>query len=174
VPFVLACFQVSAAPRLENPDSDEIDALFGLDTQITIICTTDANHEYIFSIKLRLSLFVSSLSFEKAFCFPYLVNRIPSEPIPSWPFPFHGHLPPKFSFHLPIRAGVLRCRANSKAPPKSENDAPTRRAFGNVRQHQHSFGLSAARTPSPEAPLKPERADSKVPLKGPTLQMKRV
>jgi hypothetical protein len=22
VPFVLACFQVSAAPRLENPDSD--------------------------------------------------------------------------------------------------------------------------------------------------------
>jgi hypothetical protein len=35
VPFVLACFQVSAAPPLENPDSDEKDALFGLDTQIT-------------------------------------------------------------------------------------------------------------------------------------------
>jgi hypothetical protein len=37
VPFVLACFQVSAPPRLENPDSDEKDALFGLDTQITIL-----------------------------------------------------------------------------------------------------------------------------------------
>jgi hypothetical protein len=34
VPFV-ACFQISAAPRLENPDSEEKDALFGLDTQIT-------------------------------------------------------------------------------------------------------------------------------------------
>jgi hypothetical protein len=29
VPFVLARFQVSAAPRLENPHSDEKDALFG-------------------------------------------------------------------------------------------------------------------------------------------------
>jgi hypothetical protein len=29
VPFVLVCFQVSAAPRLENPDSEEKDALFG-------------------------------------------------------------------------------------------------------------------------------------------------
>jgi hypothetical protein len=36
VPFVLACFQASAAPRPENSDSDEKDALFGLDTQITI------------------------------------------------------------------------------------------------------------------------------------------
>jgi hypothetical protein len=36
VPFVLACFQVSVPPRLENPDSDEKDALFGIDTQITI------------------------------------------------------------------------------------------------------------------------------------------
>jgi hypothetical protein len=36
VPFVLACFQVSAAPRRENPESDEKDALFSLDTQITI------------------------------------------------------------------------------------------------------------------------------------------
>jgi hypothetical protein len=35
LPFVLACFQVSAPPRLENPDSDKKDALFGLDTQIT-------------------------------------------------------------------------------------------------------------------------------------------
>jgi hypothetical protein len=33
VPFVLACFQVSAPPRLENPDSNEKDALLGLDTQ---------------------------------------------------------------------------------------------------------------------------------------------
>jgi hypothetical protein len=38
VPFVLACFQASAAPRPENSDSDEKDVLFGLDTQITIIC----------------------------------------------------------------------------------------------------------------------------------------
>jgi hypothetical protein len=39
VPFVLACFQVSASPRLENPDSNKKDALFGLDTQITILNT---------------------------------------------------------------------------------------------------------------------------------------
>jgi hypothetical protein len=36
VPFVLACFQASAAPRTENSDSDEKDALFGLDIQISI------------------------------------------------------------------------------------------------------------------------------------------
>jgi hypothetical protein len=36
VPFVFACFQASAAPRPENSDSDEKDALFGLDTQIII------------------------------------------------------------------------------------------------------------------------------------------
>jgi hypothetical protein len=30
VPFVLACFQASAAPRLENPNSDEKDALVAL------------------------------------------------------------------------------------------------------------------------------------------------
>jgi hypothetical protein len=36
VPFVLACFQASAVPRSENLDSDEKDALFGLDTQIAI------------------------------------------------------------------------------------------------------------------------------------------
>jgi hypothetical protein len=35
VSFVLACFQASAAPRPENPNSDEKDALFGLDTQMT-------------------------------------------------------------------------------------------------------------------------------------------
>jgi hypothetical protein len=40
VPFVLACFQVSVAPRLENPDSDEKDGLFGLDTQIIIFIQT--------------------------------------------------------------------------------------------------------------------------------------
>jgi hypothetical protein len=37
VPFVLACFQASAAPRLENPDSDEKDALFGLDTLCSLL-----------------------------------------------------------------------------------------------------------------------------------------
>jgi hypothetical protein len=37
VPFVLACFQASAAPRLENPDLDAKDALFGLDTQIKFV-----------------------------------------------------------------------------------------------------------------------------------------
>jgi hypothetical protein len=36
VPFVLACFQASAAPRPDNSDSDEKGALFGFDTQITI------------------------------------------------------------------------------------------------------------------------------------------
>jgi hypothetical protein len=36
-PFVLACFQASAAPRPENTDSVEKDALFGLNTQITIL-----------------------------------------------------------------------------------------------------------------------------------------
>jgi hypothetical protein len=37
LPFVLASFQASATPRPENSDSDEKDALFGLDTQITIL-----------------------------------------------------------------------------------------------------------------------------------------
>jgi hypothetical protein len=35
--FVLACFQASAAPRPENSYSVEKDALFALDTQITIL-----------------------------------------------------------------------------------------------------------------------------------------
>jgi hypothetical protein len=35
--FVLVCFQASGVPRPENLDSDEKDALFDLDTQITII-----------------------------------------------------------------------------------------------------------------------------------------
>jgi hypothetical protein len=34
VPFVLACFQTSAAPRPENLGSDEKDALFGFDSQL--------------------------------------------------------------------------------------------------------------------------------------------
>jgi hypothetical protein len=37
VPFDLPCFQASAAPRPENSNSDEKDALYGLDTQITIL-----------------------------------------------------------------------------------------------------------------------------------------
>jgi hypothetical protein len=37
VPFVHACFQASAAPRPDN--SNEKDALFSLDTRITIIIT---------------------------------------------------------------------------------------------------------------------------------------
>jgi hypothetical protein len=36
VPFARVCLQASAAPRPENSNSDEKDALFGLDTQITI------------------------------------------------------------------------------------------------------------------------------------------
>jgi hypothetical protein len=35
--FCPRLFQASAAPRPENSNSDEKDALFGLDTQITII-----------------------------------------------------------------------------------------------------------------------------------------
>jgi hypothetical protein len=34
--FARVCLQASAAPRPENSNSDEKDALFGLDTQITI------------------------------------------------------------------------------------------------------------------------------------------
>jgi hypothetical protein len=37
VPFVLVCFEASAAPRPEISDSDEKDALFDLDTRKTII-----------------------------------------------------------------------------------------------------------------------------------------
>jgi hypothetical protein len=37
MPFVIACFRATPAPRPENSDSDEKDALFGLDTQITIL-----------------------------------------------------------------------------------------------------------------------------------------
>jgi hypothetical protein len=49
VPFVLACFQVSAPPRLENPDSDKKDALFGLDTQITILGTLNEDGNFTYS-----------------------------------------------------------------------------------------------------------------------------
>jgi hypothetical protein len=34
VPFVVACFEASAAPRPENLDSDKKDSLFGLGTQV--------------------------------------------------------------------------------------------------------------------------------------------
>jgi hypothetical protein len=37
VPYVLAYLQASAAPQLENPDSNEKDTHFDLDTEITII-----------------------------------------------------------------------------------------------------------------------------------------
>jgi hypothetical protein len=36
VPFGPRLLQASAAPRIENPDSKKKDALFGVDTQITI------------------------------------------------------------------------------------------------------------------------------------------
>jgi hypothetical protein len=49
VPFVLARFQVSAPPRLENPDSDKKDAFFGLDTQITILGTLNENDNFTYS-----------------------------------------------------------------------------------------------------------------------------
>jgi hypothetical protein len=42
VPFLLACFEASAAPRTENPNSNEKNALFALDTQITIIIMLSA------------------------------------------------------------------------------------------------------------------------------------
>jgi hypothetical protein len=47
VPFVLACFQASAAPRLENPDLDAKDALFGLATQITIAVFSSSDMDKI-------------------------------------------------------------------------------------------------------------------------------
>jgi hypothetical protein len=40
VPFDLACFQTSAAPRPENSDPQGKDELFDLDTKITF-CTED-------------------------------------------------------------------------------------------------------------------------------------
>jgi hypothetical protein len=40
VPFDLACFQTSAAPRPEHSDPQGKDELFDLDTQITY-CTED-------------------------------------------------------------------------------------------------------------------------------------
>jgi hypothetical protein len=46
VPFVLACFEPSAAPRPKNSDSNRKDPLFGLDTQITIIFKLALNVEY--------------------------------------------------------------------------------------------------------------------------------
>jgi hypothetical protein len=36
MPLVLAYFEASAAPQPENSDSDEKDALFGLDIQVAI------------------------------------------------------------------------------------------------------------------------------------------
>jgi hypothetical protein len=36
MPFVLACFEASAAPRREKSDKGEKDALFRLHTQITV------------------------------------------------------------------------------------------------------------------------------------------
>jgi hypothetical protein len=49
VSFVLACFQDSAAPRLENSDSDEKDALFGLGTQVTnVVFARFAKIKFIF------------------------------------------------------------------------------------------------------------------------------
>jgi hypothetical protein len=42
VPFLLACFEASAAPWTENPNSNEKNALFAFDTQITIIIMLSA------------------------------------------------------------------------------------------------------------------------------------
>jgi hypothetical protein len=49
VSFVLAYFQASAAPRPENSDSDVKDALFGLDTQITVYFL-DFNDFFLFCL----------------------------------------------------------------------------------------------------------------------------
>jgi hypothetical protein len=40
---VLACFQASAAPQPENSDLNEEDAVFGFDTQVTILVCTIKN-----------------------------------------------------------------------------------------------------------------------------------
>jgi hypothetical protein len=71
VSFVLVCFQASAAPRPENSDSDEKDALFGVDTEITTMLLqlsrsrsmsgTMINHEpppYFCIYVLIISLFI--------------------------------------------------------------------------------------------------------------------
>jgi hypothetical protein len=67
VPFVLACFQASAAPRPENSDSDEKDALFDLDTQIfqVLLCyfCTFYYFDYIFVTILALKSEISNIYF---------------------------------------------------------------------------------------------------------------
>jgi hypothetical protein len=60
VPFVLACLQTSAAPRPENTDSDEKDAFFSLDTQITLLGlhlsqTKQIYHTYLLRIYIPVS-----------------------------------------------------------------------------------------------------------------------
>jgi hypothetical protein len=70
VPFVRACFQASAAPRQENPDSNEKDALFGLDTQITIyslliiVFNLFRNHSFVKFIIIINFVFIFHLQIE--------------------------------------------------------------------------------------------------------------
>jgi hypothetical protein len=45
--FIFACFQASAAPRPEDSYPDEKDALFGLDTQITILLKQNSWSVYL-------------------------------------------------------------------------------------------------------------------------------
>jgi hypothetical protein len=51
VPFVLACFDVSAAPRLENPDSDEKEVPNFCHTRVYEACK---KREFAFSLLLLL------------------------------------------------------------------------------------------------------------------------
>jgi hypothetical protein len=60
VPFVLAYFQASAAPRPENSHSDEKDTLFGLNTQITIYFL-DFNDFFLFCRYQKRSKFFKQL-----------------------------------------------------------------------------------------------------------------
>jgi hypothetical protein len=64
VPFVLDCFQASAAPRPENSDSDEKDALFGRDTQITILDLNSPRYRKLLEIEKNcIYTFLYSIKF---------------------------------------------------------------------------------------------------------------
>jgi hypothetical protein len=62
VPFVLTCFQASAAPRPENSDSDEKDALFDLDTQIIVYLLDIIIFDFLYLVK-KLAILVWKILF---------------------------------------------------------------------------------------------------------------
>jgi hypothetical protein len=64
LPFVLACFQASAAPRLVNPDSEE-DALFGLDSMIS---SKKEQHDNFYLLHFRSGTFLYKKHMKSKLC----------------------------------------------------------------------------------------------------------